>query len=146
MLVDINLLCIMQCMDDKQAIPTFLQPFRNLIMEYILNIGLDKSARYGKRYQGKRWQYKQAVRKIAKYNLNPSITFVKGIGKQEDCLIIKIQSDNETKTFNKIHALSGSLKQDCIAVYDVTNPGNSILIGKHRTAWGKFNIGFFRFK
>lgn len=136
-------------MDGKQAIHTFLQPFffRNLIMAYILNIGLDKSARYGKRYHGKRWQHKQVVRKIAKYNLRPlAITFVKGIGKQEDCLIIKIQSDNETKTFNKINALSGSLKQDCIAVYDVANPENSCLIGKYRKHWGKFNIEFFRFK
>ena len=134
-------------MEDKQAIPTFLQPFRNLIMEYILNIGLDKSARYVKRGHCRRWQYKHAVRKIAKYNLSiTSLTFTKGSGKHEDCLIIKIQSDNETKTFNKIHAMSGSLKQDCIAVYDVTNPEKSILIGKHRKHWGKFNIEFFRFK
>ena len=115
-------------------------------MAYILNIGLNKSARYGRRYLGKCWQHKQAVRKIAKYNLAPlSIMFAKGIGGQEDCLIIKIQSDNETKTFNKINALSGSLKQDCIAVYDVAKPENSCLIGKHRKHWGKFNIEFFRF-
>ena len=62
---------------------------------YILNIWLNKSARYGKRYYGKRWQHKHAVRKTEKYNLRPvSIRFVKGIGRQEDCLIIKIQSDN----------------------------------------------------
>ena len=116
-------------------------------MEYILNIGLAKSARYGKKYRGKRWQHKQAVRKIAKYNLSPvAISFVKGIGKQEDCLIIKIYSDNETKLFNKINALSGSLKQDCIAVYNVEHPEKSCLIGRYKKHWGKFNIEFFRFK
>ena len=114
---------------------------------YVLNIGLNKSARYGKRYRGKRWQHKQAVRKSAKYNLSPvAITFVKGVGGQEDCLIVKIQSDNETKTFNKINALSGSLKQDCIAVYDVQHPDKSCLIGRYAKDWGKFNIEFFRFE
>ena len=115
--------------------------------KYILNIGLDKSARYGKRYRGKRWQHKQAVLRTEKYNLSPlAILFVKGVGKQEDCLIIKIQSDNQTKLFNKINALSGSLKQDYIAVYDVANPENSRLIGRYKKHWGKFNIEFFRFK
>lgn len=116
-------------------------------MAYILNIGLNKSARYGKRYRGKCWQVKQALRKFEKYNLWPvTISYAKGIGKQEDCLIIKIKSDNQTKTFNKIYALSGSLKQDCIAVYDVANPEKSCLIGKHRKHWGKFDIELFRFK
>ena len=113
---------------------------------YILNIGLNKSARYGKRYKRKRWQHKQAVIRIAKYNLRPlSICLVKGVGKQEDCLIVKIQSDNRTKTLNKIHALSGCLKQDCIAVYDVQHPQNSCLIGRYKKHWGEFNIEFFRF-
>ena len=116
-------------------------------MKYILNIGLEKSARYGKRYRGKKWQIKQALRKFERHNLSPlAISFVKGVGKQEDCLIIRIKSDNKTKTFNKIYALSGSLKQDYIAVYDIANPENSCLIGKHRKQWGPFNIEFFRFK
>lgn len=114
---------------------------------YILNIGLDKSARYGKKYRGKKWKSKQVVKKLEKYNLFMfAICSAEGVGKQEDCLIIKIPSDNETKTFNKIHAIAGSLKQDCIAVYDVTEPEKSCLIGKHRKHWGKFNIEFFRFK
>lgn len=51
-------------------------------MEYILNIGLDKSARYGRQYRGKRWQYQQALRKIARHNLNIlSMMFVQGVGK-----------------------------------------------------------------
>ena len=116
-------------------------------MAYILNIGLDKSARYGKRYRNKRWKHKQAMRRFAKFSLSPvAVRFVSGAGKDEDCLIIKIQSDNETKTLNKIYALSGSLKQDCIAVYDVDKPENSCLIGRYSKSWGEFNIGFFRFK
>ena len=114
---------------------------------YILNIGLNKSTRYGKKYRGKHWQHKQAVKKLAKYNLAPlAIKFAKGVGKQEDCLIVKITSDNQTKTFNKIYAMSCSLKQDCIAVYDMSNPENSCLLGKYRKQWGNFNIEYFRFK
>lgn len=116
-------------------------------MAYILNIGLNKSARYGKRYRGKRWQIKQVLRRFEKYNFWPvAVRSAKGIGKQADCLIIKIQSKyNETKTLNKINALSGSLKQDCIAVYDVDKPEKSCLVGRYKEG-GKFNIEFFRFK
>ena len=116
-------------------------------MAYILNIGLAKSARYGKKYRGKRWQSKQALRKTEKFNLSPvAVRGAKGVGREEDCLIIKIYSDNETKLFNKINALSGSLKQDCIAVYNVEHPEKSCLIGRHKKYWGKFNIELFRFK
>ena len=114
---------------------------------YILNIGFDKSARYGKKYKGKKWKSKHIVKRLEKYSLYTTcIWLVKGVNGQEDCLVIKIHSDNETKTFNIINAMSGSLKQDCIAVYDVDNPENSCLIGKYRKHWGKFNIEFFRFK
>ena len=150
MLVNTSLCAIIQNMDSKQAIPTFLQPvfFLELIMaSYILNIGLNKSARYGKRYRGKSWQHKQALRRFEKYNLCPvAVRFVKGIGK-EDLLIIKIKSgDNETKVFNKIYALSGSLKQNFIAVYDVDILEYFCLICRQTNHYGKFNIKFFRFK